>query len=109
MARVHFFFLSLSLSLSASNSSPSFLGEYDQHPPSLNLQLLLAVVQGEVQGEDEEDYMKKEGMIRSSKHGSHCRNNRLYFSPVYYSIKLSRFPKLTNISPLVRTGQSTTI
>lgn len=50
---------------------PSFFKKCDQHPPPRNLQLLLAVVQREVQGEDEEDYTKKEGMIRSSTANRH--------------------------------------
>lgn len=93
----------MSLSLSSFSSSPSFLGEHDQHPP-LNLQLLLAVVRGEVQGEDGEDYTKKEGMIRSSNDGVHCKQtNRHFYSFVFFvfffsysSIKSSAFPNLTD-------------
>lgn len=43
-----------------------------------NLQLLQAVGQEEVQGEDEEEYMKKEGMIRSIKRGAHCNLANVY-------------------------------
>lgn len=58
-------------------------------------------MQGEVQGEDEEDYMKKEGMIGSSNDGMHCEPTNRY--PSYSSIKLSRIPKLTNSVAMVKT------
>lgn len=63
-----------------------------------NLQLLRAAGRGEVQGEDEEGYMKREGMIWGIEQGAHCNipnMNPLFFFYIYITL-VKRLSKRKN-------------